>query len=56
MTEKGAMKGAAEALRDGEKGQALGQQGEAMEGLRESARSRRRISHELTRELRSNRR
>jgi hypothetical protein len=36
---KGAMKGAAEALRDGEKGQALGQQGEAMEGLRESARS-----------------
>ncbi|NND50464.1 MAG: TIGR02302 family protein, partial [Rhizobiales bacterium] len=36
---KGAMKGAADALREGEKGEALSQQGEAMEGLRESARS-----------------
>jgi uncharacterized protein (TIGR02302 family) len=34
-----AMEGAAGSLREGEKGNALSQQGEAMEGLRESARS-----------------
>ncbi len=36
---KEAMEGAAGALREGEKGEALGKQGEAMEGLRESART-----------------